>query len=379
MTILLLLLGAALIYLIQARLYSRHWNRGLSVAIHFSKQAVLEGETAALVEEITNNKRLPLPILHVKFQISRNLLFEGGENTAVSDQSYRHDIFSILFYQKITRTLKFQCTKRGFYTIDQANLVSSNLFLSGNLVDNQKQRTHIYVYPREINISAMEIPFQKAMGTLVNRRLLFEDPFEFRGIREYQITDPMNAINWKATAKTGDLMVNVYHSTLTPEAVILLDLKDDTLWRYDDLHEVGIRIAAALAIRFLVQSIPTRIICNGRDQITKEIVRVPAGNGKRQIAAINESLARIDLSLDPVSCTDQMRQEISDQAGNKNHAYYIFISSSFGHQRDVLLKRLADLGSGAMWVALHEKEMAVPVSSSDNLNVVTWEVQRNEV
>src|SRR5699024_4224652 len=74
MTIILLLIGAALIYLIQARLYSHYWRQGLHVAIHFPRQAVVEGENATLVEEITNNKRLPLPILHVKFKISRNLL-----------------------------------------------------------------------------------------------------------------------------------------------------------------------------------------------------------------------------------------------------------------------------------------------------------------
>ncbi len=377
MTIILLLIGAALIYLIQARLYSHYWRQGLHVAIHFPRQAVVEGENATLVEEITNNKRLPLPILHVKFKISRNLLFEGGENTSVSDSSYRHDIFSVLFYQKITRTLEFKCAKRGFYTIDQANLVSANLFLSGNLVDNQKQSTYIYVYPREIDITAIDIPFQKAMGTLLSKRILFEDPFEFRGIREYQITDPMNTINWKATAKTGNLMVNVHNSTLTPEAVIILDLQDDTIWKYDNLHEVGIRIAAALAIRFLTQSVPTRIICNGKDQITKEIVQVPTGNGKRQIAAINESLARIDLSQEPVSCVDQLQEEVSDR--KRTHPYYIFISSSFGHQRALLLQQLADLGSGAMWIALHEKGMAVPLSSSDNLNIIKWEVQRNEI
>ena len=35
-----------------------------------------------------------------------------------------------------------------------------------------------------------------------------EDPFEYRGIREYQPYDDMRSVNWKATAKTGDLKVN---------------------------------------------------------------------------------------------------------------------------------------------------------------------------
>lgn len=377
MTIILLLLGAALIYIIQAKLYAHHWKQGLYVSINFSKEAVVEGESATLVEEIINNKRLPLPILHVKFQIGRNLLFEGGENTAVSDLSYRHDIFSVLFYQKITRTLKFECSKRGFYSIDQANLVSSNLFLSGNLVDTQKQSAFLYVYPKEIDISKLDIPFQKAMGTLLSKQLLFEDPFEFRGIREYQITDPMNTINWKATAKTGNLMVNVHHSTRTPEAVILLDVQDETLWKYDHLHEVGIRIAATLSARFLVQSIPIRIICNGRDQLTKELIQVPVGNGKRQIAAINESLARIDLSLEPFSCLDQLNNEISEMSSNR--PYYIYISSSFGQQRNNLMHQLADLSRGAMWIVIHEKDVNVPISSSDHLDIIKWEVDRNEI
>ncbi len=373
MTIFLLLLGAALIYLVQDRLYARRWSQGLGVSIRFPKQVVVEGETASLVEVITNAKRLPLPILHVKFQISRNLRFGGDDNTSVSDLSYRHDIFSILFYQKITRTLEFQCTKRGFYAIDQANLVATNLFLTRSMVSSVKQNAYMYVYPRTVSTESIDLPFKKAMGTLLSKRYLFEDPFEFRGIRDYEITDPMNSINWKATAKTGDLMVNVHHSTLSQEAVIFLDLQDDTLWKYENLHEMAIRIAASFAIRFLEQSIPTRILCNGKDQITKEIVQVPAGSGRRQMDAINESLSRIDLSQDPVPCTEQMAEELANM-GNR-HPYYILIGNSFGHQRKEYLKQLADLGSGAMWIALCEKNQEIPTSPSDNLEIVKWEVQ----
>ena len=231
----------------------------------------------------------------------------------------------------------------------------------------------MYVYPRTVSTESIDLPFKKAMGTLLSKRYLFEDPFEFRGIRDYEITDPMNSINWKATAKTGDLMVNVHHSTLSQEAVIFLDLQDDTLWKYEDLHEMAIRIAASFAIRFLEQSIPTRILCNGKDQITKEIVQVPAGSGRRQMDAINESLSRIDLSQDPVPCTEQMAEELANM-GNR-HPYYILIGNSFGHQRKEYLKQLADLGSGAMWIALCEKNQEIPTSPSDNLEIVKWEVQ----
>ena len=94
MKILLLLAAAGLLYILQDLIYKTFLGtKNLSVSIHFQDKAVLEGEQATLTEVIENRKLLPLAYLNVKFQVSRNLVFQNMENTSVSDFNYKNDVF----------------------------------------------------------------------------------------------------------------------------------------------------------------------------------------------------------------------------------------------------------------------------------------------
>ena len=66
--------------------------------------------------------------------------------------------------------------------------------------------------------------------TLLNK-FIFEDPFEFKGIRNYTTSDPMKKINWSASAKTGELMVNNYYDTTSRHVTIFLDVVNDSVWK----------------------------------------------------------------------------------------------------------------------------------------------------
>lgn len=101
---------------------------------------------------------------------------------------------------------------------------------------------HFYVYPRVVDETRLEIPLSENNGKCAVRKNLYEDPFEFRGIREYQPTDPMHKINWKVSARTDQWMVNLYDSTSAQEVVVLLDVEDETIWKFDAIHEEGIRL-----------------------------------------------------------------------------------------------------------------------------------------
>ena len=69
------------------------------------------------------------------------------------------------------------------------------------------------------------------IGSITSRQFLYEDPFEFRGIRDYTITDPMNKINWKASARSGNLMVNLHDSHCFSRGNFILNLEDPLLWK----------------------------------------------------------------------------------------------------------------------------------------------------
>lgn len=76
------------------KIYAALWYKNLTVRIDFSKKNAVCGETIELVETVTNKKRLPLPYINLKFQVNRAFRFEDGEeNSVVSDNTYRNDIF----------------------------------------------------------------------------------------------------------------------------------------------------------------------------------------------------------------------------------------------------------------------------------------------
>ena len=251
LTILLLLLALALAFFAQKLLFRRFWDRNLEVRIEFDREYVFCGEDANLTETIVNNKYLPLPVLEVGFDMSRFLAFREEDNSMVSDMTYRRDIFTASFKQRITRTLPFQAKKRGYYRIASTTVSSLDFLMQDKLVTHIPQSTEFYVLPARLPAEQIRIPYSKIMGMLVSRRRVYDDPFEFAGIRDYRRTDPMKHINWKASARNGSLLVNLHESTLSQKVVLLLDCEGAGSASVDTLNEVSISIAAALAARIV--------------------------------------------------------------------------------------------------------------------------------
>lgn len=297
MPIILLLLGAFFVYMIQEILYLNYWKKGLSANVTFSEQEVKEGETCHLQEIITNRKLLPLPTLLVKFQLDGKLVFLNKENTSKTDKFYRSDVIAVMPYQRVTRQLEVLCPKRGYYTISSIDLVANNLFLTRMLVDQVKTDSSLYVLPAASTWKGLKIPFEQMEGKFLTNRFLQEDPFEFRGIRPYQTYDSMKKINWKASAKAGELLVNQYFETNRQEVVLLLNLEKEGALFYEALLEESIRIAATLFEWFQNRGILVSLRTNGKDCITKHPIKVDAGAGSGHIAYCKRQLSRIDLTI----------------------------------------------------------------------------------
>ena len=184
MAALLILLLLAALYLLQGFLYDRFWNKGLEVKIAFQEEYATENDTAALTEVVVNDKLLPLPVVEIDFHMDKGLRFVGEANTAVSDRSYRRDVFAMGVRQKITRTLEFRCARRGYYAIDQAGMDVRSLVLTKKYVGTSPQHTAFYVLPRPVPTQRIQIPFSQIMGSVLSRKRVYDDPFEFAGLRD---------------------------------------------------------------------------------------------------------------------------------------------------------------------------------------------------
>ena len=372
MVILIVLLGAGLVYLLEHYIYKRYWNRGLDIRINFEGSSAFEGESGELTEVLENRNFLPLPFVHAKFRIGSGLVFEDRENVSTSDQNYKNDIFSVLFYQKITRRLVFRCAKRGYYEITDADIVSSDLFYNQHMVTNIEQHTAFYVYPGRVNTAPLEQPLRKIIGEMNMRSFLYPDPFEFRGIRSYTLNDPMNTINWKASARAGELMVNLYDSTTSRRIVILLNLEDETVVRHPTLQEESIRIASTLCARMLQQGYPVTIKANGVDYTQERSYAAISANGAAQLQEIYRMLARIDLFRISPDLTPHILEELENP--DIRTAAYVLVSSSMKPELQDAIEKISQEAT-TLWVVPLYRNMDMHIKDVGNTEVIRWEVE----
>ncbi len=381
MIIVMMLVGAFAVYLLLQNIYDRLWNKNLTTSIRFSSAHAVAGDTVELIESVANIKMLPLPYIHVKFQIDRSLKFtDSSENAQVSDKVYRNDIFSLLMYQRVTRRIPVVCSRRGVYRIGSLEIVSTGLFMNEVLVANVGARAEITVYPAAADVHLLETVFSKAMGDVEKNKYLYEDPFVFRGIRDYEPHDTMNAINWKASARMGHLMVNQYNETISQEVCILLNLEPEGMLVYDMLSEASISIAAGLAQMFIEQGISVSMISNGRDIATGAEVRIEAGGGYSHINGINTLLARIDLSMEMASFASLL-PALEEERRSSTQIMYIMISQN---RREDLQRRFEQLteyarfvrpASEPVWIVPYHSGMDTALDYC-SAQAVAWEVER---
>jgi len=360
---------AFLLFLLQVKMYRAFWDKHLFVSLDFSKTILTEGEKGHIIEVIENKKHLPLPMLKMQFQTSRNLQFENKKITKNSDQFYRSDIFQIGGGERITRTLPFIAGKRGYYQIKEINLVASDLFFTKEFFKTLDTDKSLYVYPKCYDSEQFSNTLQKLNGDIVVKRHLLEDPFSYRGIREYQPSDELRSINWKASAKNGALMVNQRNYTSSPKMRLFVNTQDNGVLKKDLDIEVSIQMLMGLATTFINQGIQVACYSNGKDILTGETTKIPAGAGIRQLDTIGKAFARLDTTKDSSSFVD-----FWNELYTKEHEDQLHIFISVHNYPDFLevLDICKEKNIPYLWICPHsEKEPPIiPEKYLSNLYVV---------
>ena len=260
--ILILLILIPVILFVWNRYYGKNWSRGLTATIHFGQGMVYAGQKASLTEEVQNRKRMPLTELEAGFRIGKGVEFLDAENIVVSDYVYKRDIFSLRGMEGVIRTYHLDCPKRGRYRISQIVLKCWSFFHRYQYEKETDGTDELLVFAAPTDVSRIEALCDTLLGETESRRSLYEDPFTFAGIREYQPTDPMKQINWKATAKAGSLMVNSYASVRSEQLLVYLDISDRRILKEEDLVELAISTAASLSRRMTKKGLEIGLAVN---------------------------------------------------------------------------------------------------------------------
>ncbi len=192
--------------------------------------------------------------------------------------------------------IKYVCVpmKRGSYSLGKLLLEAENVFATRRIrrvLDFEKEievKSRVYRIRRvearrgvarrpipEIDVSKAGVP-----GT------------DFREIRKYSYGDPVKFINWKATAKLGELMVNEFEREGRKAVWIFLDANPYML--HGDIRrncfETAIEIAASLSYFFAVRGHKVGVYVVGHG------ITLYPESGRRQFNKIFSTLMRLDVS-----------------------------------------------------------------------------------
>ena len=338
-------------------IYSKLCFKDLDVRLFFSGHAAVEGDNLTLSTELTNAKWLPLPWIAVKFQVSKYLHFTDIESARISDDYYRNDLYNVMMYQRITRRLEFICAKRGYYRLKSLDITGWDLLMDRKFVKNFDCDADLIVYPAVMEIPDIDELYTRINGHLQSRRYIHPDPFTFRGIREYSSTDPLKAVNFKASAKTQDLMVNLWDYSVSRQVVLMLNLQRQTVWHNEVLDERAIKIAASLAQRLVESNIPVRFITNGTGVLTGKGLNLPEGAGERHLNQILEALAHIDLERQPTKPFSDTLAEIFYQY--QQEPEYWLISTYHGEDLESAYNRIGSLGAKTAWIVPYSEQVYI--------------------
>ena len=309
---------------------------------YFADACVYEGDSTELTETVWNPTAFIVPFADIESYFYDGLAVNGRD----SEKGMRLFVsrYHLLPFEKRTRRIRVDCIKRGYY---QLTSVSVRRCGEENYI---KAPAEIYVYPK-IEPITEEVLSAYGMGDSFSRKKLIYDPFSVSGIREYQAGDSFHTINFKASARLSaggsprfvvnhydycsNLKYYIYQNFHIPKSG---NIRFDD---YEELMEIGLRMAASLVLKAISQGGLCSFIANCSTADGKLRSEFPMRGGETHKNDILREMARMR-AKDGASFTSLLAENTASGIGNSE----IFIITSYldqGMEEQIdLLERLGN-------------------------------------
>lgn len=224
-----ILLAIALLALILAlQSLSRRWAlSGLEADHRPSKFLVEAGEEFELVLTFTNRSRLPISFLRYKETLPEGLLPAEGCPHADTDPRGMPCVSGTAWLaprQSLERRIPVRAGRRGRYTLRPLEVRGGDFLGLKETSRLCVSFAEVVVYPKGAGEDRGEEVLGGLTGDVSVRRYLFEDPILTVGCRDYTGREPMRAISWTQSAKTGKLLVRQQDYTAEPSVSVAVSV-----------------------------------------------------------------------------------------------------------------------------------------------------------
>jgi len=261
-------------YYIQRILFFSDVFAHLEYGAELETREVYSGDDVYMYEELTSERRLPIPYMKVNTELPRGLKFRLTErkNGEIKDDLMQNvqSVFVIRGKRKIRRRWRISCLKRGVYKVGSATLVSGDVFgmKAVSKILTADDGNVLTVLPSTVDLAEKFISSNLENGDILSNRRLLSEPYLRAGVRDYSAGDPMRKVNWKLSASHGKLLVNIEEFTKRRSFNIFLNMNTREIERdpenlCDPLSlERCITVCSSIFERVLPEGIPLRLISN---------------------------------------------------------------------------------------------------------------------
>jgi uncharacterized protein (DUF58 family) len=193
---------------------------------------------------------------------------------------------------------------------------------------------------------------------------------EFYGMREFKAGDDLRRVVWRATARTGKLMVSEAEQGITDHLTLVLDTDRGSHSRdgdHSESFEYAVSAVASLGVRHLTEGYEVTTLV-GAGPLTRPM------RGGVSATVFLDVMARVDMDRQPL--TGPLRKLVTDP---RRDAQLIVITPRLHRDDLALLKLLLDRGVNISVIAIvWEEEHADAFASAAALGCQVIAVQPGE-
>ncbi len=216
--------------------------RDPQVEVGFSLDTSRSVEGADVVAELTLRAATGVDQLQLLLELPQGLeASDGADARAVR----------LIAGEEQTLTIPLRCMRWGVYEIGEIEVRAHDRLRIVTWEERVEHRVELKVYPTPESLSRIISPVetQAFAGSEVSR--VKGDGIEYADIRDYVPGDRLRAINWRASARRGTLVVNERHPERNTDVVLFVDSFVDLRGPQRSTLDDAVRATASLAALYL--------------------------------------------------------------------------------------------------------------------------------
>jgi uncharacterized protein (DUF58 family) len=228
--------------------------RNVAVDIKFNRNIFTTFEDTEVITVVKNYGILPIPYIEINNKVFYEL-----------DKDYKGLVLSLGIDENRRLGVKVKFFTRGIYNFGEIKLHIRDIFSLFNFEKNIKKENIIKVYPKIYSLEKFNSYGEDVLNGMVNEKGNIKEDYSISDMRKYRIGDSLRKINWKVSAKHGELYIKNFDTVTGEKSNVFLNMNKDDYFsgKGKEKEEELIDLCVSLINMMRVRGIKTNLhICN---------------------------------------------------------------------------------------------------------------------